>query len=115
MEINILESEVRKLCFFCKNEDVIKKFNILDAPLVLGCTKQEISNDKLISFNVFQCTRCELIFTDADLDEVGYSDVHSEAVGKIWEEHHMMFSRFIDLKKNIETVEIGPSKNPISR
>ena len=115
MEINILESEVRKLCFFCKNEDVIKKFNILDAPLVLGCTKQEISNDKLISFNVFQCTRCELIFTDADLDEVGYSDVHSEAVGKIWEEHHMMFSRFIDLKKNIETLEIGPSKNPISR
>ena len=49
MEINILESKVRKLCFFCKNEDVIKKFNILDAPLVLGCTKQEISHDKLIT------------------------------------------------------------------
>jgi predicted SAM-dependent methyltransferase len=115
MEINILESKVRKLCFFCKNEDVIKKFNILDAPLVLGCTKQEINHDKLISFNVFQCPKCELIFTDADLEDIGYSDVHSEAVGKIWEEHHMMFSRFIDLKKNTETLEIGPSKNPISR
>jgi len=115
MEINILESKVKKLCFFCKNENVIKKFNILDAPLVLGCTKQESDYDKLISFNVFQCSVCELIFTDANLDEVGYSDVHSEAVGKIWEEHHMMFSKFVDSKKNIKTLEIGPSTNPISR
>tara|TARA_Y100000310_G_scaffold298696_1_gene332864 strand:- start:59 stop:1168 length:1110 start_codon:yes stop_codon:yes gene_type:complete len=115
MEINITESEVRKICFFCKNEKVINKISILDAPLILGCTKQENSNDKFISFNVFQCTACDLIFTDADLDDVGYSDVHSEAVGKIWEEHHVMFSKFIDLKKNIQTLEIGPSKNPISR
>jgi predicted SAM-dependent methyltransferase len=115
MEINILELEVKKLCFFCKNENVIKKFNIVNAPLVLGCTTQESSYDKLISFNVFQCTACELIFTDANLSEVGYSDVHSEAVGKIWDEHHRMFSKFIDSKKNIKTLEIGPSTNPVSR
>jgi len=115
MEINIIESEVKKSCFFCKNEYVINQFNIVDAPLVLGCTKQEAKDDKLISFNVFQCPICDLIFTDANLDDVGYSIVHSEAVGKIWEEHHMMFSRFINLKKNKLTLEIGPSKNPISR
>ena len=115
MEINILELRVKKLCFFCKNDDVIKKFNILNAPLVLGCTKQENNYDKLISFNVFQCPACELIFTDANLDEIGYSDVHSEAVGKMWQEHHAMFSKFIELKKNIKTLEIGPSTNPISR
>jgi len=56
--------------FFCKNENAIKKFNILDVPLVLGCTKQESNHDKLISFNVFQCTSCELIFRGANLDDV---------------------------------------------
>lgn len=115
MEINILELKVKKLCFFCKNEDVIKKFNIVNAPLVLGCTTQKHNHDQLISFNVFQCTICELIFTDANLDEVGYSAVHSEAVGEIWDQHHRMFSKFIGSKKNIKTLEIGPSTNPISR
>ena len=32
--------------------------------------------DGPISFNVFQCAICDLIFTDANLDERGYSDVH---------------------------------------
>ena len=115
MEINVLEIDVKKLCFFCKNQNVTKKFEILDVPLILGCTKKESKNDELISFNIFQCNICDLIFTDANLDERGYSDVHSEAVGKIWEEHHKMFLEFINSKENTQTLEIGPSNNPISR
>ena len=52
MEINVLETDVKKLCFFCKNEKVTKKFEILDAPLILGCTKRESKNDESISFSL---------------------------------------------------------------
>jgi len=43
MEINILELEVKKLCFFCKNENVIKKFNIVNLDINFICEKPNIS------------------------------------------------------------------------
>ena len=104
-------------CFFCGNSDTHLKGKILDVPLVLGCTQETIDKDQVISFNVFQCDSCGLIFTDTNLDEMAYSAVHSEAVGGIWKKHHEELANFFkNEKKNSGFVlEIGPSNNPISR
>jgi len=115
MKIEIVNSKSNIDCFFCKNLKTSLKIKITDAPLVLGCTSKTKNNDDLISYNVYQCQHCNLVFTDANLDEMAYSQVHSEAVGKIWKEHHKLFSEFVNSKENRQTLEIGPSNNPISR
>jgi len=104
-------------CFFCNNTRNHIKGRILDAPLVLGCALDNKTKDDFISFNVYQCDVCGLVFTDTNLDEVAYSAVHSEAVGGIWNEHHEQLTNFIKSEmKNLGLVlEIGPSNNPISR
>jgi hypothetical protein len=116
LNIDIINTEINKKCFFCNSLDSILKLKIHDAPLVLGCTTQTVNMDKLISYNVFKCKFCGLVFTDIDLDSEAYSQIHSEAVGKIWHEHHESFSKFVNFKTNSGMrLEIGPSNNPILR
>ncbi len=116
MNIDIINTEINKKCFFCDSLDSTLKLKIHDAPLVLGCTTQTVNIDKLISYNVFKCKFCGLVFTDIDLDLEAYSQIHSEAVGKIWHEHHESFSKFVNFKRNSGIrLEIGPSNNPILR
>jgi SAM-dependent methyltransferase len=116
LNIDIINTEINKKCFFCDSLDSTLKLKIHDAPLVLGCTTQTVNIDKLISYNVFKCKFCGLVFTDIDLDLEAYSQIHSEAVGKIWHEHHESFSKFVNFKRNSGIrLEIGPSNNPILR
>lgn len=117
MNIDIINLQTNQKCFFCKNIDSILKLRIHNAPLVLGCTTQTVIMDKLISYNVFKCIFCDLIFTDINLDSEAYSQIHSEAVGKIWHEHHESFSKFVSLNRKNDKMglEIGPSNNPLLR
>ena len=117
MDIDIVNLKINQKCFFCSNFQNTLKLKIHNAPLVLGCTTQAKNKDKLISYNVFKCNVCGLIFTDIILDSEAYSQIHSEAVGKIWQEHHESFSKFINIKNKYsgKGLEIGPSNNPILR
>ena len=117
MNIDIINTKINQKCFFCSNITNTLKLKIHDAPLVLGCTTQLKNKDKLISYNVIECKMCRLIFTDIILDDEAYSQIHSEAVGTIWKDHHRSFSKFINKKnKDIDNkLEIGPSNNPLLR
>ncbi len=117
MNIDIINSKIDQKCFFCNSFDGVLKLKIHNAPLVLGCTIQEVDMDKLISYNVFKCKSCGLVFTDIDLDSEAYSQIHSEAEGKIWNHHHKSFFEFINKKNNniSDKLEIGPSNNPLMR
>jgi len=117
MHIEIHNEITNQRCFFCNNEKNSLKGKIIDAPLILGCTTQDPSKDNFISYSIFQCESCGLVFTDTNLDESAYSLVHSEAVGGIWHEHHKQFGEYIkNSDVSLETIlEIGPSNNPISR
>lgn len=117
MDIDIINLKITQKCFFCNNLQNTLKLKIYNAPLVLGCTTQPENMDKVISFNVIQCNVCGLIFTDVILDSEAYSQIHSEAMGKIWKEHHESFSKFVNIKNKYsgKGLEIGPSNNPILR
>ena len=118
MNIDIIDKETIRKCFFCNSLNSTLKIKIDNAPLVLGCTNQIENTDKLISYNVFKCKSCGLIFTDICLDQdAAYSEIHCEALGKIWQEHHQSFSKFINSKKKYTGMglEIGPSINPVLR
>ena len=67
--------------------------------------------------NIVRCNSCGLIFTNVCLDSEAYSEIHSEAIGSLWLEHHTTFSEFIksQIKKNSKILEIGPSNNPLFR
>jgi predicted SAM-dependent methyltransferase len=116
MKLKIINKEYENNCFFCNNRKNILIADVIDVPLVLGCTIQKNNEDKTISYQVFKCSSCELIFTNANLDEIAYASIHSEAVGNIWKEHHKKFYEFILQENNFKDVlEIGPSNNPIMR
>lgn len=115
MKIQKQNKLVEKKCFFCITKQSYHVASILDAPMILGCTLDNKNNDSLISYNVYSCKNCKLTFTDAILDEVGYSSVHSEAVGETWSDHHQSFKKFVNSTKMDKILEIGPSINPISR
>lgn len=117
MHLDTVNLKKNQKCFFCNNVSSTLKLRIHDAPLVLGCTDQTEMMDKLISYNVFNCDFCHLSFTDINLDWEAYSQIHSEAIGKIWHEHHESFSKFVNLNRKNDKMglEVGPSNNPLLR
>jgi len=116
MQFKIQNNIKKQICLFCRNEVNNTICSVTGSPLSLGCTENDISKDFFIDYNILQCNNCELIFTDAYLNERAYSTVHSEAMGKTWAEHHESFKKFVDKEQCSDLVlEIGPSNNPISR
>ncbi len=91
-----------------------------DVPVFLGCSTKKRDEDIFVSYKALQCIRCGLITTDANLDELSYAELHSEAIGGIWLRHHDTFAAFCMRKmayllKQPSVLEIGPSSNPIVR
>lgn|GEM_PF-6761180 len=115
MEIKIENKIGLRECFFCKNKENKLVGSMINAPLVLGCIQDSNKENSFVSFNIWQCKNCELVFTDAEINEDAYSTIHSEAVGKIWSIHHEAFKKFVDIKNLKKILEIGPSNNPTSR
>lgn len=117
MEIQIKNKETNKKCPFCKNQENIKVASIIETPKLLGCTDQTPNEDVFVDFDLFECKNCSLIFTQIIKDANDYSEMHSEATGKIWTEHHETFAEYI-IKQTSEInkiLEIGPSSRPITR
>ena len=117
VEIRALKRTERRGCPLCGNGMPTVVASISDAPFFLGCTTNPKEKDRFASFNVFECQACFLIFTDARLDETAYEELHSEAIGGVWERHHNKFAEFCckGFGEPIEILEIGCSSNPIAK
>jgi SAM-dependent methyltransferase len=115
MRLEIQNNKIEQICPFCKNKINITICSVKDAPLLLGCTEKKYVEDSFMDYDILQCRNCKLVFTNANLNEIAYSIVHSESIGRTWEEHHESFKKFVGKEQSDLILEIGPSNNPISR
>ena len=119
MEIKIKNETINEICPFCKNEKSKLVAQIDKTPRFLGCTDRPKEEDQFIDFQLFECDKCYLIFTKIITESSDYSELHSEAVGGIWKEHHETLAKYIEEKSSeIEVnriLEIGPSSSPLTR
>jgi hypothetical protein len=107
-------------CSICSSTSGFPLAQIHQAPAILGCSKRVRSTDVFINFDIYICSRCGLIQTNARIPKLAYPVVHSHAVGNVWNKHRQNLIKFIvksgnkgQAFKNI--LEIGPSVSPISR
>lgn len=104
-------------CHFCLAKTQ-KQASIQKAPAFLGCTKAPKEQDQFLSFSLYSCPACGLIQTDAQALETTYKEIHSEALGPTWEEHHRSFAAFVQqaIHPSVHSVlELGASSQPIAR
>lgn len=120
MKVDSIGHDFEKKCGVCQEEihSLIARFH--EVPIFLGCASRPKSDDRFLSYEIHQCQRCGLITTNADLSNESYDELHSEAIGDIWERHHNRFADFVcqrihdDISANT-FLEIGPSSNPITK
>lgn len=111
----------RDNCSACGHAIDMPLLDVFDAPAILGCTSRPSAIDTFTDFSVFVCRKCGLIQTDARFDLEAYSEAHSLAVGRLWDDHHQMFLAFISEQIAMagvsvtDILEVGPSAKPIAR
>lgn len=117
MNIERKQMLVTKACCLCDKHTLIHIADINDAPFFLGCTTKPESEDKFVTFKLYQCPDCHLIQTESVVTEAVYDKLHSEAVGGIWEKHHDAFAEFVkgNISGKASLLEIGPSSSPIAK
>ena len=85
-------------------------FTFKNFPVFIGCTQDPLSTDLLadLSFSIDPETGVIQLNRVLPLDVV-YSQYHSEALGKMWTDHHLAFINFIALFSPKKILEIGGS------
>lgn len=104
---------IRNECIFCNNI-LNKTYFEYDYQIPISCySKNNLSDDIFIPYNIFKCDECNTSQTKylGDLNEI-YKVNHADSTGKIMENLHITVLEFI--KKHINNinnlVEIGSSK-----
>jgi SAM-dependent methyltransferase len=88
-----------------------------DVPYILGVTPKPSSQDRKISFSIGSCSACGLVHHNHEISGDMYSEIHSHAVGKVWEDHRKAFIGFVGRSQATlgRVLEIGPSSSPMAR
>jgi hypothetical protein len=110
----------RTSCIITGSDEIENLFTIKKFPIFIGNTSKEIKND-LFSEIIFDISKkCGVIQLRNTINpNLIYSSYHSEAIGKVWEEHHLEFSKLISeiINKNQikRVLEIGGSTAKIAK
>jgi hypothetical protein len=106
-----------------RNEDVIYQKNdlqhlytIKNFPVFMGCVKEPSDNDIIADMNFFISKTSGIIQLNPilSLDHVYLHNHGSGKVGKIWEEHHLEFAKFINKFSPTSILEIGGGSGNLS-
>lgn len=98
------EDTLKPLCEF-------KRF-----PAFIGCTEQSIENDVLADMDWMICEKSGMIQLKKLLPlDLVYSGYHSEALGRVWEDHHLQFCDFIEKYNPQNILEIGGSNGVLAK
>jgi hypothetical protein len=90
--------------------------NIDNFPVFIGSTNDDISNDMIHNLTFDICKDSGIIqLRDVVASDIIYPKFHSEALGKIWSEHHENLSKLIVRYSDNKTVlEIGGSDSRLA-
>jgi 2-polyprenyl-3-methyl-5-hydroxy-6-metoxy-1,4-benzoquinol methylase len=118
--INNLIDTTRESCVITNSKNIETIFTLKDFPIFIGNTKQETKND-LFSDMIFDISKeCGVIQIKNTINpNLIYSQYHSEAIGSVWENHHVKFSELLIKlinNHNIKNVlEIGGSTAKLAK
>lgn len=106
----------RDKCLITECKDLEHLYTINNLPVFIGCTDQPIEKDLREDMEIFISRSTGIIQLKKLLPlEVVYSEYHSEAVGKIWEEHFNEFSNFVYKHNKLKSIiEIGGSNGKLA-
>jgi len=91
-------------------------YSLKSFPAFIGCTDEPIENDVLEDMVWMICKESGVIQLKYLLPEdLIYSQYHSEAVGTIWHNHHLEFSKFVQKYFNGNILEIGGSNGILAQ
>jgi len=104
----------RTNCIITKSDDIENLFTLKKFPVFIGNTTDDISNDLFSELSFDISKKCGVIQLKNTLrPDLIYSSYHSEAIGKVWELHHLEFSKkiidIINQNKINKVLEIGGS------
>ncbi len=110
-----IKYQIRKKCLV-NNKETLKSFLTLKKfPVFIGCTDQPFEKDLFFDMQWTVSSRTRLVQLKNLVDpKLIYSKYHSEAVGEIWEKHHIEFSNFILKYCDANIIEIGGGANELA-
>ncbi len=90
-------------------EDLKKIFSIKNFPVFMGTTVQSYNKDKFFDMNFFISKSTGLVQLNPILpfNIIYFKGHNSGKVGKLWEEHHRSFAKYISKQKPESVLEIG--------
>lgn len=106
-----------------RNHNVITLENTLEKlhtfsgfPVYIGCVDEDRKQDILADLSIAICKKTGIIQLDKVLPlDIVYSKYHSEALGGLWNEHHLSFVDFVNKYKPFDVLEIGGSNGFIAK
>ncbi len=112
-----------KINYIDRNHNVITQENTLEKlyvfnnfPIYIGCTDKPQSEDVTADLSLAICQKTGVMQLDKVLPlEVVYGDYHSEALGPLWNEHHLSFVEFLIKYNSKNILEIGGSNGFIAK
>jgi 2-polyprenyl-3-methyl-5-hydroxy-6-metoxy-1,4-benzoquinol methylase len=97
------------------NKSLQPLYELKNFPVFIGVTEQPIQDDLFADMSWNICTVSGVIQLNPLLPpEIIYSSYHSEAIGNIWEEHHIEFIKFSAPYSGNNILEIGGSNGFIA-
>ena len=101
----------RNNCVITGKNDLEKLINLEDFPVFIGATSEPFASDKFHDMSWSISRKSGVIQLDKLLPlDLVYSGFHSEAVGAVWENHRIKFSKFIQKnKQDGDIIEMGGS------
>lgn len=112
-----LDYQTREKCIITEEADLESLYTIKDFPVFIGCTDQPKHTDIKKDMDVFISRSSGVIQLKKllPLDTV-YSAFHSEAVGKVWEDHYNYFSDFVLKHRSSNSIlEMGGSNARLAK
>ena len=106
----------RKKCVITGAMDIEPLYQLKDFPVFIGCTAEPQENDIFadMDWGISKSSGIVQLLRLLPL-KVVYSSFHSEAVGKIWKDHHDLFANFIIENVKGESVfEMGGSNGSLA-
>tara|TARA_A100001015_G_C15038274_1_gene737772 strand:- start:359 stop:1519 length:1161 start_codon:yes stop_codon:yes gene_type:complete len=112
---NFFNDHKKLLCPINKSSKFKLLFKIKKFPIYMGTIKKK-NKYKYQSMNFFinNSSGSVQIFPRIDLKKLYFKSHGSGKIGRVWEEHHKRFYKFLKLRKNSKLLEIGGGHNSLS-
>lgn len=112
----VLDYTDRTACLITGEKDLEHLHTLKNFPVYIGCTEEPESKDIFANMEWYISKTSGIIQLKKLLPlEIIYPGYHSEAVGKVWENHHKEFADFLGRNLNIgNVVEMGGSNGKLA-